>query len=416
MMHCGLDFGTSNSAVAVATSAGVELIPVEGDFRTLPSASFYRLEAGGSDGGLEIGRAAVSAYVDGDNGRFMRSMKSVLGTSLMDESTQIGARQVRLRSVVAHYVVELKRRAEEACGHELRRVMQGRPVHFVDDDTQADARAQSVLEDILTEAGFDEVAFEFEPVAAATHFESMVERETLALIADIGGGTSDFSVVRVSPGGTQSTDVLANHGVRIGGTDFDRDLSLEAVMPLLGYGETLSGSRLEAPSWVYVDLATPSRIAMLHDRKSVLNINAITESSRRDPRFARLRDVIRDRSGHHIAGEVEQAKITLTDAEHAVVNLDFVEAGLEAKADREMLRRSIHRPLERLAEAVDECLRRAGVTAAEVPLAVMTGGSTEMPMVRAAIAAQVPSARIENCDRFGAVAAGLARRAANTFR
>ena len=412
-MHCGMDFGTSNSAVGVAATAGVELIPLEGRYRTIPSASFYPV----GQPRPEVGRKAIRAYIDGAEGRFMRSMKSVLGTSVMDESTQIGEAMVPLRSVVAHYVVELKRRAEAVLGYELRQVVQGRPVHFVDGDRQADTRAQAVLEGVLHEAGFREVVFEFEPVAAAAQFESSVNRETLAFIADIGGGTSDFSLVRVSPSGTVGggVEVLANHGVRVGGTDFDQQLSLAAVMPLLGHGERLSGTKLVAPRWIYVDLASPSRIAMLYDRKNHLSIFSITESSRHDPRFARLRGVMIDRSGHHIANDVEQAKIRLTDADTTVIRLDYVAAGLEAAAEREILAQAISRPLEQMGDAVEECVRQAGVTQGEVPLVVMTGGSTEMPLVQAAITARLPGARIERCDRFGAVAAGLARRAEKVF-
>jgi hypothetical chaperone protein len=141
------------------------------------------------------------------------------------------------------FLRNLKEKAEAFAGQEIASVVLGRPVRFVDDDDQADARAQSVLERVARQAGFREIAFAYEPIAAAHHYEQTVLREELVLIADIGGGTSDFSIVRVGPErrgrADRSGDVLASTGVRIGGTDLDAALSLASVMPLLGLGTQL---------------------------------------------------------------------------------------------------------------------------------------------------------------------------------
>ncbi len=132
--------------------------------------------------------------------------------------------------MIAYYVGAVKRRAEQAIGRELRHIVHGRPVHFVDNAPDADRKAERVLRDIAREVGLNEVTFQFEPIAAALDYERQISAEEIALIADVGGGTSDFSIVRLGPRRhgkvDRSGDILANDGIRIGGTDFDRQLSL----------------------------------------------------------------------------------------------------------------------------------------------------------------------------------------------
>src|SRR5947209_16239634 len=167
---CAVDFGTSNSAVAVRDGATMRLVELEPGFRTIPTAVFYpgQSDAGGaaSTAPCEFGRAAVAAYVDGVEGRLMRSMKSVLGSSLVDETTDVAGRGVRFIDVVATYLRHLRRRAEAAAGAPIDRAVLGRPVYFVDDDPERDAHAEAALRRAATSAGFREVVFQYEPIAA----------------------------------------------------------------------------------------------------------------------------------------------------------------------------------------------------------------------------------------------------------
>ena len=231
MAACGLDFGTSNTTLGHDGAGGPALLPLEGAHVTVPSAIFFEPRQEPS-----IGRAATAAYVAGKPGRLMRGLKSVLGTPLIEEATPVGRERLRLRDVIARYLATVKARAEAAAGVEFDRVVHGRPVHFVDGDPEGDRRAEETLKAIAHEVGFRDVAFQYEPIAAALDYERQVHGEEIALIADIGGGTSDFSIVRLSPErrrqADRSADILANDGVRIGGTDFDRYLSLKTVMPL----------------------------------------------------------------------------------------------------------------------------------------------------------------------------------------
>jgi hypothetical chaperone protein len=264
MSICGLDFGTSNTTLGTIGGREPVLTALEAGQTTIPSAIFYEV-----DGAVLIGHKAIKAYVEGASGRLMRSLKSVLGTSLIDETTQLGRERTSFRNVIASYLGAVKRRAERATGHELRDVVHGRPVHFVDNAPHADCKAEQTLREIAREVGFDEVTFQFEPIAAALDYERQISTEEIALVADIGGGTSDFSIVRLGPKRhgkiDRATDILANDGVRIGGTDFDRQLSLGVVMPLFGFGSAMKRPGLDVPSSYFHDLATWSNINRMYE-------------------------------------------------------------------------------------------------------------------------------------------------------
>ena len=186
---CAIDFGTSNSAIAVPAADGrMGLVPVEAGQPTMPTAVFYALEglAAHEEPRRLFGRAALAAYVEGQEGRLMRSMKSVLGSALMEQATDVGAgRAVRYADVIGGYLRHLKSLAEAQVGAPLRRAVLGRPVYFVDDDPERDAQAQAALEAAARSVGFDEVAFQFEPIAAALDYEATVDHEQLVLVAHI---------------------------------------------------------------------------------------------------------------------------------------------------------------------------------------------------------------------------------------
>ena len=283
MAACGLDFGTSNTTLGVADPEGPILLPLEGAHRTIPSAIFFEL-------GREpvIGRAATAAYVEGLSGRLMRGLKSVLGTPLMEEATPVGRQRLRLRDIIARYLAAVKDRAETASGRSLDSVVHGRPVHFVDGDPEADRRAEDTLRAIARDVGFREVSFQYEPIAAALDYERQVRSEEIALVADIGGGTSDFSIVRLSPErrgrADRAGDILANDGVRIGGTDFDRQLSLGTVMPLLGLGSPMRRGDLAVPNAYFHDLATWSAINRLYNSKTLREIDEVVRDCARRSR------------------------------------------------------------------------------------------------------------------------------------
>ena len=413
MTGCGLDFGTSNSTLGIAAHEP-RLIALEGESVTLPSAIFYSPEAAPL-----VGRAAIRAYVDGANGRLMRGLKSVLGKPLIDETTQVGRGRVGFRSVIAHFVSVIKRRAETLADTPIDAVVHGRPVHFVDGDAEGDRKAQSVLADIAAEAGFRDISFQYEPIAAALDYERQVTSEEIALIADIGGGTSDFSIVRIGPDrrarADRGADILANDGVRIGGTDFDRQLSLGTVMPLLGYKTAMKRAGLPVPSGYFHDLATWSTINRLYERGIAQQLQDVRREARHPERIERLIHVIAERGGHRLAMEVEGAKIALSDTPRVAAALDWIEAGLSVGIDRAILVSETASLAGAIAARIEKSLAMAGLSAERIDAVFLTGGSTRLAHVRAAILAALPAARPVDGDTFGSVGMGLTIEAARRY-
>ena len=406
MSICGLDFGTSNTTLGTIDVTAPVLAALEETQTTIPSAIFYE-----ADGGVRIGRRAVDAYVEGVPGRLLRSLKSVLGTSLIDETTRLGRERISFRDVIAAYVGAIKRRAEQATGRQLSHVVHGRPVHFVDNAPDADRKAEDTLRTIAKGIGFEEVTFQFEPIAAALDYERQIASEEVALIADIGGGTSDFSIVRIGPErhgkADRAGDILANDGVRIGGTDFDRQLSLGAVMPLFGFGSTMKRAGLDVPSSYFHDLATWSSINRMYEPRVLADIRQVRQEAAEPELLDRLMRVVHEQRGHTLAMEVEDAKIALSEQRRAAITLEWVEPGLNAAIARPDLVSNTKQLADRIAARIKNCLVQAGLTSGAIDAVFLTGGSVKLAHVHKAITKAVPSARIVEGDIFGAVGKGL---------
>ena len=248
----------------------------------------------------------------------MRSLKSVLGTSLIDETTRLGRERISFRDVIAYYLGAVKRRAEQATGRELRSVVHGRPVHFVDNAPDADRKAEETLRD--DRAGASASTRSRSSSSRSQRRWTMSgrsRRRKIALIADIGGGTSDFSIVRLGPErhgkADRTADILANDGVRIGGTDFDRQLSLGVVMPLFGFGSAMKRAGLDVPSSYFHDLATWSSINRMYEPRVMADIRQVRQEASEPELLDRLMRVVDEQRGHTLAMEVEDAKIALSE-------------------------------------------------------------------------------------------------------
>lgn len=417
-MFCAIDFGTSNSAVAVPdAAAGMALVELEPGQRTMPTAVFYFVDGPEHDGPPRaFGRAAVAAYVDGLDGRLMRSMKSILGSSLIEQTTDVGGgRGVKYLDIVAGYLRHLKRRAEAQAGATIERAVLGRPVYFVDDEPERDAQAQAALEAAARQVGFKDLHFQYEPIAAAFDYERGIDREQVVLVADIGGGTSDFSVVRVGPQRAarleRKDDILANHGVHIAGTDFDRRVELAAVLPEFGYGAygpSIAGAPpREVPSGVYFDLATWHLINTVYSPQRVAELRGLRGNYADTRHHDRLMTVVDERLGHELAARAEAAKIAVAEGGATRIDLSHVERGLGVDLAECEAVQAIGNDIDRIAAAATETVRRAGLAPAQIDALYFTGGSTGLRLLAERIAAAFPSARPVRGDRFASVATGL---------
>ncbi|WP_198115396.1 Hsp70 family protein [Massilia rhizosphaerae] len=411
---CGVDFGTSNSTVGWVRPGQPALLPLEDGKPTLPSVVFFNAD----DDQVRYGRAALADYLEGYEGRLMRSLKSLLGTSLMEGQTEVAGRALPFRQLLAHFIGEVKRRAEREAGRTFDRAVFGRPVYFVDDDAEADRLAEDTLAEVARSVGFCEIGFQYEPIAAAFDYESRIDREELVLIADIGGGTSDFSLVRLGPGRTDRADrrddILATGGVHIGGTDFDKYLSLVSVMPLLGHGSALlSGAAV--PSSYYFNLATWHTINQAYTRKSIAQLADLVRDAAEPDKLKRLQRLIDERAGHWLAMQVEEAKIALSDAPEVALDLDRLDPPESLRVGREMFTTSIAGLVDNVGATVQRLLGDAGIAPERVDTVFFTGGSSGVASLRERIAAIVPDARRVEGDLFGSIGAGLAIDAARKF-
>ena len=411
---CGVDFGTSNSTVGWVAPGRPVLLALEDGKATLPSVVFFNAE----EDEVSYGRAALAGYLAGYEGRLMRSLKSLLGTSLIDGQTEVGGRALPFRMLLSHFIGEVKRRAEREAGREFTCAVFGRPVFFIDDSAKADKLAEDTLAEVAYAVGFKHVSFQFEPIAAAFDYESQIGREELVLIADIGGGTSDFSLLRLAPERARNTerrdDILATGGVHIGGTDFDKYLSLSSVMPLLGY-QSLMSNGSAVPSSYYFNLATWHTINLAYTKKTWTQLADVVRDAREPVKLARLQHLVDARAGHWLAMKVEEGKIALSNAPRCELHLERLAPAESLVLERAGFEDAIMHLVASIDQTVLKLLTDAGVGPDAVDTVFFTGGSSGVRMLRERIGALLPKARKVEGDLFGSIGAGLALDAVRKF-
>jgi hypothetical chaperone protein len=414
----GIDFGTSNSAAAlIGAGQQLRVMPLNGHSAAMPTALFFSHETHTT----LYGAQAMQAYLAGTEGRLMRAIKSLLGSKLMDEQTLVNGIATPFFDIVVMFFKELKARSEAHVGHDLTHAMLGRPVHFVDDSPERDALAQDTLGRAAQAAGFTHIDFQLEPIAAAFDFEQRVTTETTALVVDIGGGTSDFTVIRLGPERRQTieraSDILATTGVHLGGTDFDRLLNLDCVMPLLGY-KHIGPSGRQVPNSAFFDLATWHLIHHAYSRKSMHFARELWTSYTDQMLHRRLLEVLEGQHGHRLLAAVESAKIDCS-VEHAgaQVNLDFLHSQGNASVSTlapelfpeinpQRMGAALASSLEQVVQCALQCVQDAGLTSVDV--VYLTGGSSALQPLMDALQTALPDSTLVQGDRFGGVAAGLA--------
>lgn len=412
----GIDFGTSNSSVGLWRDGLASLIDFGGDGSSVPSAIFYSIE---SDD-VSFGKQAVANYTQGIEGRLLRALKSVLGSSLINEKTMIRNQRIAFADIIGDFFRYLRSNLEQVDNGLVDSVVVGRPVHFVDDDIERDAEAERQLHEIAMNAGFSNIEFQFEPVAAALDYERRLKHEQLVLIVDIGGGTADFSVIRLSPDrhndADRSSDILATAGVHIGGTDLDQLLSLHSVMPHLGLGSLVKNTERELPRSTFLDLATWHKIPLLYNHVSENRIRHMVLEADQPQKLAKLLNIIEERAGHSLARAVERVKIELSSQQNAQLEMKLNGAALLSEpVSRPEFEIAICNAIESLQHCVEKGLADAQLKASGVHSVFYTGGSSSVPCLRAAFEQLLPTASHVSGDVYGSVATGLTIDAARRY-
>ena len=424
-MGIGFDFGTTNSSLAVANDAGEVVL---GQFRVTgqkPTESFRSLlylqrdrEAGKTIVHSSSGPLAIERYLQSDDekGRLVQSLKSFLASRGL-QSTEVFGRRIQLEDLVARILKDIRVEAEEQFGFQLRKAVVGRPVRFVgskneDDDTYALNR----LSESLHRAGFEEVSFEYEPIAAAYYYEATLTHDQLILIGDFGGGTSDFSLLRVGPSyrrrGNKSRAVLGNEGLGLAGDAFDAKIIRHLVSPQLGARSTMrSGSKLlPVPNWVYHKLERWHHLSLLKTQETLNMLKGVAKQALEPEKLQRLLYLIEHDLGYHLHRSVQLVKVELSKQTESVFRFNDADVDLEAHVTRDEFEGWISEELGAIDASVEKLLSRTGATPTDVDMVFLTGGSSFVPAVRGLFERRFGAAKIRTGDEFTSVARGLALR------
>lgn len=411
MAVLGLDFGTSNSAAGIARDGAAHLIQLEAGDMTMPTAVFFDFDRKK----MLIGSDAGAALLAGEEGRYMRALKSLLGAPLMREKRNLLGEKLDFIDVVSRFLARVKAAAEAETGLHFERALSGRPVRFHGDDGR-NAQAEIDLREAYLRAGFEDVAFMYEPEAAALANRAVLGDDDLGLIVDIGGGTSDFTLFRNE---AEGINILASHGVRLGGTDFDRVLSLETVMPLLGRGSEIrhafGGETHKAPATIFNDLATWQKIPFLYAPDSRRLAKDLAQYAVEPEKFARLVSVLGDELGHDIAFAVEAGKIAANGAGTGQIDLGVVERRLGVALEVDQVAGLLSPVTQQMAQAALVTLAQADVAPQAVTHLVFVGGSSLMQVTRAALADVFPKAAVHHGSALTAIVDGLSLAAEGAF-
>jgi hypothetical chaperone protein len=382
----------------------------------MPSAVFYDMD---DENKVYFGKQAIKAYENMENGRLLRAFKSILGSSLIDDTTKIHKKQIPFTKIIEDYLKNIKDIAEKEIGHSLDSVVLGRPIYFVDGNEKKDKEAEDTLKQIAKNIGFKNVEMQYESIAAALKYEQFLTSQEIVLIVDIGGGTTDISIVRLSPklakNFDRKDDCFSNAGVHIGGTNFDAKLNLYKVMPLLGYQQTLKNG-LNISNYLYHDIANWNRIYKVYKREFLQKVISFEKEVIDYKSFDRLLSLIHKEAAFNVSSLVESAKIDLSNKDNVIKNADFLEKGLSINFTREDLECYISDYLNEIEKVIMKCIKNAGLKKENIQQVFLTGGSSGMKVIQDFIKDIFKDkANINNSDTLSSVAIGLTLDAKRKF-
>jgi hypothetical chaperone protein len=425
----GIDFGTTNSSVALSTGGRIELVrfPRRGgeteSFRSVLYMERIR-QAGHLRIGTFTGPAAIEHYLDAEKkGRLIQSLKSYLSSSNLT-STEILGRPFKFDDLIARILTDLRTAAEHQFGIEIRSATVGRPVKFVGADTSEDEDfAVSRLRGAFASAGFEHVDFVMEPVGAAYAYEATLDHDELILIGDFGGGTSDFSLLRVGPGirnrGRKPSDLLGNSGIGLAGDAFDARIVRKLVSPALGAGTLLkpASKMLPAvPAWIYSNLERCHYLSFLRTR----NVTEILKSSRmralEPDKIEALITLVDEDLGFQLHQAVQRLKFELSSADSA--QFRFLDGSLDLRmlVQRTEFESWIADELAMIETCVDGLFQKTGIHFQDVDRVFLTGGTSFVPAVRAIFDRRFGPGKLRGGNEFTSVASGLALHAEETAK
>ncbi len=419
MRAVGIDFGTTNSAVALFDGKTTRLADFGGGNKAFRSLLFFPIPDDGERPKAVLGSDAVAAYLDDSARRLLQSLKSFLASKTF-RKTVIFGRTYSYAELLGFFLLALRERAERSLGPLGHRAVVGRPVVFAG-DADGEALALSRLRNAFARAGFTEIVFEYEPIAAAYAYESSLEAQAQVLIADFGGGTSDFCLMRLRPGarGTnRKDDILGTSGAPLAGDAFDARIARNVVAPGLGQGGNYrgdDGKLMPIPNWIYSKLQRWHLLSFLKERKTIHQILEWKSRAVEPAQLEALLHLVRADLGYHLFRKVEGAKIELSASPDTELNFQDGPLDICGWFTRGDFEGWITPELNAISGAVDQLLEQTRIEPAGVDRVFMTGGTSFVPAARALFESRFGADRIVVGDRFTSVAHGLALKAGDVF-
>ncbi len=415
----GIDFGTSNSAVArIDGAAAPQLWPfpsARGPRPTFPSVLYFESRTPST-----AGWTAVERYLAAEHkGRFIQSLKAYLADRSFD-GTVVGTSYHSLERLIALIGKHIGDHVgAQGAWPAPRRAVFGRPVHFsLPADPEADAFAAARLREAMRLAGFDEVEFEYEPVAAAYAYEARLTRDERILIGDFGGGTSDFTVIAVGPGvrarGRRPSDILGTDGVPLAGDAFDKHLVRRLVAPRLGFGDDYLSPPdkiLPVPSWPYERLERWHHLSFLRAPATLDILERVRRTARRPERLEALLLLITHDLGFQLHDAVQRTKFALSSSDDAEFAFESGAAVIRARVTRADFEHWIAPELDAMAACVDRLMASTGLDPGDIDRVFLTGGSSFVPAVRRIFTERFGPGKVTGGEELTSVATGLALRA-----
>ncbi len=428
----GIDFGTTNSSIALARANGaVELVSfptATGTTESFRSVLYLeqRKQAGRSQIKGFTGPQAIEHYLEAEHkGRLIQSLKSYL-TSRTLTGTEVFGRRYNIEDLISRILTDLRLSAERQFGEPIRHATVGRPVRFVGaENDEDDAFATERLRQAFLHAGFESVAFEMEPIAAAYAYESTLDHDELILIGDFGGGTSDFSLLHVGPGvrarGRTAKDLLGNSGLGLAGDSFDARIVRKLVSPALGSDSfersyALAADRPAsiipaAPAWIYANLERWHYLSFLKTRNVAEILKSARARAQEPEKIAALINLIEEDLGYQLHQAVQRLKVELSHNEAAEFWFRDGSMDIVAEVRRADFEGWIAEELQSIQRCVDTLLAKSNIAAREVDRVFLTGGTSFVPAVRRIFETRFTASRVRTGNEFTSVARGLALRA-----
>jgi hypothetical chaperone protein len=416
--YVGIDFGTTNSAVAVAEGTSApRLLPFptpDGSVADTWRSVLFMEPGDGRGPDVSAGALAIGRYMEsGGDGRFIQSAKSHLASRLFSKTSILG-RNYGLEDLISTFFMQMREAVDFDLGHTA---VVGRPVRYWGAQSEEDdQRAVTRMRAGLASAGFTEVVLEHEPTAAAAKYGAGLTSEELVLIADFGGGTSDFCLLRIEPGKPVS-EILATGGVGIGGDTFDGCIIDSVVAPLLGKGTSYSdifGGSAEVPRSLFSNLRRWHHLAFLKSKKTMALLRRVQSGAEFPDRIESFIHIVENDLGLPLHQAVESSKVTLSSEDETLLDFQDSPISIRDSIPRGRFEEWIEADLDRVDAIVSEVLAQGGVSDMKVGRVFTTGGSSFVPALRGRLAQRFPD-RLRGGEELTSVALGLAERARAIF-